>query len=253
MIKSFYKKIFSEKIRLNIRIYLNRFFSFFYMGKNYYCVCCGKSFRIFKTKGYLKRENAECPYCMSLERVRLLSYYLSNELNVEKYAGTKVLHFAPEKCLFDKFKNLDIEYVDADINPAYARHVVDITNIPFDDDYFQLIICSHVLGHIPDERKAINELYRVLKPGGIALILSLVDLNRDKTYENTMYTTKNDRLKHYGEPDLCRLHGIDIKERLTAGGFKVEAIDYRKYFSENEQTKFSLGNGEREIIYSCTK
>lgn len=109
------------------------------------------------------------------------------------------------------------------------------------------------MGHIPDERKAINELYRVLKPGGIALILSLVDLKRDKTYENTMYTTKNDRLMHYGEPDLYRLHGIDFKERLSAGGFKVEAIDYRKYFSEKEQAKFSLGNGEREIIYSCTK
>lgn len=99
MIKSLFKKIFSEKIRLNIRISLNRFFSFFYMGKKYYCVCCDKSFRKFKTKGYLKRENAECPYCMSLERVRLLSYYLSNELNVEKICRNKSPAFCSREML----------------------------------------------------------------------------------------------------------------------------------------------------------
>src|SRR5690606_7865707 len=95
-------------------------------------------------------------------------------------------------------------YVSADINPAFADVVVDIQAIPFEENSFDLIICSHVLGHIPDEKKAIDEMYRVLKPGGSALILTVLDFNR-KTYENSEIKTPEERLHHFGEPDLLRL------------------------------------------------
>ena len=116
MIKSTYKRLISEKQRISIRLFISRLISPFYFGNNYYCTCCNKSFRKFKSKGNIKRANAECPYCQSLERVRLLDYYLDRELGSYKSKGIKVLHFAPEKSLFDKFSKLDIEYIDGDIN-----------------------------------------------------------------------------------------------------------------------------------------
>jgi len=253
MIKSTYKRLISEKQRISIRLFISRLISPFYFGNNYYCTCCNKSFRKFKSKGNIKRANAECPYCQSLERVRLLDYYLDRELGSYKSKGIKVLHFAPEKSLFDKFSKLDIEYIDGDINANYARNIIDITNIGYEDNYFDLIICSHVLGHVPDEKKAISEMYRVLKPGCEALVLTLINQNSNKTIENSDIITPADRLKTYGEPDLCRLHGLDFENRLSQGGFNVTKIDYRNNFSTNEKNRFSLGNGEREIIFKCEK
>lgn len=253
MIKRIYKSITPEIFRIKLRLLVLKLLSTFYYGEKYYCNCCGKSFRKFLSKGNIKRLNAECPSCHSLERVRLLDYYLDRELNIYKTKGIKVLHFAPEKCLFDKFNKLDIDYIDGDINANYARNIIDITNIGYENNYFDLIICSHVLGHVPDEKKAISEMYRVLKPGGEALVLTLINQNSYKTIENSDIITPADRLKTYGEPDLCRLHGLDFESRLSQGGFNVSKIDYRNNFSKNEKIRFSLGNGAREIIFKCEK
>ncbi len=253
MIKRIYKNLIPEKQRIDLRLFVLKLISPFYSGTTYYCTCCNKSFRKFKPKGNIKRENAECPYCQSLERVRLLDYYLQNEIHLYERKGLKLLHFAPEKCLFDKFNKLDIEYIDGDINANFARNIIDITNIGFNDNYFDLIICLHVLGHVPDEKKAITEMYRVLKPGGTALVLSLISTSNSHTIEDPNITSAVDKLKTYGEPDLCRLHGQDFAERLSAGGFQVTKIDYRVHFSEQDRIRFGLGNGEREIIYKCEK
>lgn len=253
MIKAIYKKLIPEKSRLKLRLSLQKLTFPFYVGTNFYCNCCGKSFRKFLPKGNIIRQNAKCPYCSSLERVRLLDLYLDQELNVYKKKDIKVLHFAPEAILFKKFSSQQIEYIDCDINPAYARYIVDITSIPYPDDYFNLIICSHVLGHIPDEVKAIHELKRVLKDDGIALIMTLLNLKEEKTFEDPKINSAQDRLKYYGEPDLCRLHGNDFAARMQSQGFKVERIDYRKQVPEEVVVKNSLGNGEREIIFKCTK
>lgn len=253
MIKRIYKNLIPEKQRIRLRLFVLKLISPFYSGTTYYCVCCNKSSRKFKPKGNIKRENAECPYCQSLERVRLLDYYLQNETNLYERRGLKLLHFAPEKCLFDKFNKLDIEYVDGDINADYARNIVDITNIGFDDNYFDLIICSHVLGHVPNEQKAVSEMFRVLKNNGVALVLTLINRDNKVTFENSEVITATERLKMYGEPDLCRLHGQDFADRLSSGGFKVTTIDYRHNFSERDRVRFGLGNGEREIIFKCEK
>ncbi|MFN0048921.1 MAG: class I SAM-dependent methyltransferase [Cytophagales bacterium] len=146
-----------------------------------------------------------------------------------------------------------ITYIDGDINPALARNVVDITQIQYPNDYFDFIICSHVLGHIPDEKKAIQELYRVLKTDGIALIMTLLDTNRAQTFEDSSVTTSQEKLLHYGESDLCRLHGLDFLKRIEREGFSVAKIDYRMLLGAENSNKFSLGDGQREIIYRCTK
>ncbi len=253
MIKSLYQMILSERKRNNVRLFAQKLVYPFYIGNKFYCNCCGKSFRKFLSKGNIKRLNAKCPYCLSLERVRLLDLYLAKELNIYNRRQIKLLHFAPEDILFKKLSVLDIEYIDADINPAYARHIIDITNIDFKDNYFDLIICSHVLRHVPDETKAIKELFRVLNGNGIALIMTLIDFNREKTFEDAKITLPEDRLKYYGEKDLCRIHGTDFSDRLTKQGFIVERIDYREKLPKGIVLKNSLGNGERELIYKCKK
>ena len=253
MIKYLYKIFLSEKARNSIKELLNRLISPLYRGNKFYCNCCNKTFRKFLAKGNIKRLNARCPYCSSLERGRVLELYLNNELNIFESGNIKILHFAPERALSSKLKNIkNIEYIDADINKALARNVIDITNIPYPENYFEYIICSHVLGHVPNEQLAIEELHRVLKNDGKALILTLLGDN-ELTIEDENIKTPEARLNYYGEPDLCRLHGKDFANRLQMSGFNVEAIDYRLQFPEEIQKKQALGNGEREVIFRCTK
>jgi SAM-dependent methyltransferase len=206
-----------------------------------------------KPKGNMVRKNAKCPYCGSLERTRLLWFYLEKETDIFNKEHCKVLHFAPEWSLLSKFNQINsIEYIDADINPNFASHVFDIESIPFPNDYFDYIICSHVLGHVSNEQKAIEEMHRVLKLNGRALIMTIIDKNRAVTFEDASITGAKDRLKYYSEPDLARLHGLDFAQKLSHC-FNVEEIDYRKNFDENLQKRFSLGDGSRELIFNCSK
>lgn len=252
MIKKIVRSLFSEKTRLELYYAYFKIRSLFYRGTNVYCVCCDRSFSKFLPYGNNPRAGVLCPFCHSLERTRMLDYYLQNETEVYR-RSIKILHFAPEKALEQKLKAAQkSNYVSADINPAFADVVVDIQAIPFEENSFDLIICSHVLGHIPDEKKAIDEMYRVLKPGGSALILTVLDFSR-KTYENPEIKTPEERLHHFGEPDLLRLHGTDFIRRLERDRVNVEQIDYAQQFSEEEKEKFRLGDRERGLIFKCVK
>lgn len=253
-LKKVYKTILSERKRNAIRNFLQQSTYPLYLGNSYYCNCCGKSFRKFLPMGNTKRANAKCPYCLSLERTRVLDLYLANELDLYNKQGQRLLHFAPEACLSKKIESIaGVDYVDGDINPANARNIIDITDIRYPENYFDLIICAHVLGHVPDEHKAIKEMYRVLKADGIALIMTLIDSKSAQTFEDQSIVSYSDRLKHYSESDLCRLHGLDFSDRLANQRFEVEVIDYRLSFTEEKQKHSSLGNGEREVIFKCTK
>ena len=137
----------------------------------------------------------------------------------------RVLHFAPEPVFYEQFSShKDIEYWSVDLNPnAFGvKKVVDITNITFEDNKFDLIMCNHVLEHIPDDKKAMSELYRVLKPQiGIAF-LNVPVFNIPKTFENPEYNTPELRSKHYGQADHVRAYGLDYVDRLKSVGFDVE-------------------------------
>lgn len=247
------KTVVPTKYRLSIRISLIRFTGLFYRGQNFKCNLCGKSFRKLIPHGNTPRPNAKCPNCLSLERTRVLWFYLKNRVTDNKQP-LKILHFAPEyglKKVLQKYLNLD--YKNVDLDPDLADEVVDITNIPYPENSFDLILCSHVLGHVPDEKKAVDELYRVLKPDGQALVQTIINWNLEKTFEDPKIATANERLEKYTEPDLVRLHGADFAERLQKSGFQVEAIDYASQLGDKTKKHFSLGNGDREIIFKCTK
>ncbi|MDR2041090.1 MAG: class I SAM-dependent methyltransferase [Tannerella sp.] len=255
MIKRIYQLLFSGKQRIKNRLLFNKMLSVFYWGNTYDCNCCGKSFRKFKSKGTVltKRKNAECPYCGSLERGRNLLFYIENETDILT-AQPAILHFAPEWCLLPVLRKTgNPNYLTADINPDFADRQVDITDIPFPDQSFDYILCFHVLAHVPDEKKAIEEMYRVLKPGGTALVATLIAPDHPHTFETDKADTPQQRLLYYSEPDMLRLHGADFDRRLMQGGFKVEVIDYPSILGEEMKKKYALGDGRRELIFRCTK
>ena len=255
MIKEIYKRFVSERKRIHIHLFINKMTSIFYRGNIFYCNCCNRSFRKFKPRGntLVQRENAECPYCGSLERVRNLLFYIEKETDLltGRYS---LLHFAPEWPLLPIFKkNKNLYHIKADINQNVAQFKIDITNIPVPNDSFDFIICSHVLGHVQNEKKAIEELYRVLKTGGTALVATLIDLKNPHTFETADADTPEKRLQYYSEPDLLRLHGTDFGDRLAQGGFNVETINYPLVLGKEIQQKYALGAGSRELIFKCTK
>jgi len=185
------------------------------------CPICNEKCEEFLPFGLNPRKNAMCPKCKSLERHRLLWLYFQQQSCLFS-ESLKVLHFAPEQCMQQQFvsmKNLD--YTSADLYAKNAMQVMDITDIKYPDDSFDVIICNHVLEHIIDDYKAMSELYRVLKPEGWAVLLVPLYQNLEKTYENSSITSPEEREKAFGQKDHVRIYGFDYAQRLEKSGFKV--------------------------------
>jgi len=228
------------------------FLAFFLKGNTYTDPIDRKSFKNFLPYGYGKqRENALSPSTLSLERHRLLWLYLQNETNFFT-AKLKVLHFAPEQCFLKHFKDLEnLDYTTTDLESPIADVKADICNLPFKDNCYDVILCNHVLEHIPDDTKAMQELYRVLKPGGMGIFQIPQDLNRETTFEDDSIIDKKERANIFGQYDHVRIYGRDYFNKLRSIGFKVNEVDYTATLSEEEITKYCLAKGE--IIPVCFK
>jgi len=205
----------------------------------------GQSFRCFLPYGYGKqRPNVLSPSTLSLERHRLLWLYLKNETNFFS-KNLKVLHFAPEQCFLKRFRKLtNLDYTTTDLVSPIADVKADICDLPFADNCYDVILCNHVLEHIPDDTKAIQELYRVMKPGGYGIFQIPQDLNRETTFEDDTITDKAERAKIFGQYDHVRVYGRDYFEKLRSIGFKVEEIDYTVQLNETDIDKYRLAKGE---------
>lgn len=219
--------------------------AFFLKGNTYTDPIDSKSFKSFLPYGYGKqRNNVLSPSSLSLERHRLLWLYLKNEtdfFSVEK----KVLHFAPEQAFYKRFRKMsNLDYVTTDLNSPLADVKADICNLPFKDNEFDIILCNHVLEHIPDDTKAMEELYRILKPGGFGVFQIPQDLNRETTFEDDSITDKKERAKIFGQYDHVRIYGRDYFDKLRSVGFKVEEVDYTARLSEDDIIKYCLAKGE---------
>lgn len=187
-----------------------------------HCPVCGLLARAFKSGGIGKpRPNAKCPGCGSLERHRLFWLHLQDQVWPELPAGKKdVLHVAPEDFLAAKLKpRADINYVSGDLMVAGSMARLDLTDIAFWDEQFDLIICSHVLEHVPDDARAMRELHRVLRPGGV--LIAMVPIRGETTYEDFSITDPAERVHHFGQEDHVRVYGRDIRNRLEGAGFAV--------------------------------
>jgi len=211
-----------------------------------------KSYSSFLPYGYGKqRKNALAPGTLSLERHRLLWLYLKNETDFFT-THKKVLHMAPEQCFLKRFKNLkNLDYLTADLYSPIVDVKADICDLPFEENAFDVIFCNHVLEHIEDDKKAMSELYRVLKPGGMGIFQIPQDLEREKTYEDFSITNPEERAKHFGQYDHVRVYGKDYFGRLRAVGFNVEEVNYSEKISSELIEKYCLTKGE--ILPVCQK
>lgn len=218
-----------------------------------FCPICEHDFDKFYN--YNNRENAKCPDCNSLERQRHLWIFLNYNKNIFDKGQVRLLHFAPEPCLQNKFSSMkNIDYMPVDLNPKKYQNKkgsavlkMDITDIKLPKNSIDLIICNHVLEHIVNDRKAMAELFRVLKPNGKALLMIPLCKSLEKTYEDPTITSSEDRLKHFGQRDHVRRYGNDFTVRLKETGFVVHVQSEKML--ENACSK-SNAKGD---IFCCTK
>ncbi len=231
-----------------------------YRGNRVFCPVCQSTFREFAPYGLIPRANAECVACGVLERHRLIWLYLHERQKVFT-TGVKIrlLHVGPQEGFYKRFsEDPDIEYTPCDLSPdlyPFGRlakiQKADLTCLPFKDNFFDAVICNHVLEHIPDDRHALSEIFRVMKKEAWAILQVPIDQAREKTYEDFSITTRKAREKAFGQYDHVRVYGRDYKEKLEDTGFQVTEDDYAKSFSPEELFHYGLINSE--IIYFCIK
>ncbi|MEJ2053426.1 MAG: methyltransferase domain-containing protein [Calditrichaceae bacterium] len=236
---------------LELALYLN---ALRYRGNNYECPVCGGKFKTFLPGGSKnQRPDAKCPGCRSLERHRIVWLYLKQKTNLFNQ-NNDLLYFAPEYCfrrIFDKLKN--INYISVDLESPTAMEKMDVTDLKFDEATFDCILCLHVLEHVEDDKKAMQELYRVIKPNGWAIIQ--VPIVREKTYEDAAIRNPEDRLKHFGQEDHVREYGLDFKDRLADAGFTVTVEPVEKVVSSEDMQRYRLTTNDKDLknIYFCRK
>ena len=230
---------------INLSIFLRPLIYLFFKGNKFTDPIDGKSYRKFLPYGYGKqRENALSPGTLSLERHRQMWLYLQNETDffTKNYI---VLHIAPEQEFLRKFKKMkNLEYTSADLFSPIVDVKADILDLPFEDESFDVIFCNHVLEHIIDNKKAMSELYRVMKKGGWGILQVPMKNSLEKTYEDFTITDPKERQKHFGQYDHVRWYGMDYFERLISVGFSVDINFYSQKFSEQEQKRFGLNVNE---------
>ncbi|CAM3890968.1 class I SAM-dependent methyltransferase [Flavobacterium sinopsychrotolerans] len=244
-------------------------------GTNFTDPIDGKSFKSMLPYGYeTQRNNVLSPSTLSLERHRLLWLYLNEETDffkselvsdssftntkriklrdAETNSALKVLHFAPEQAFYKLFRNQkNLDYTTTDLFSPLADVKADICNLPFEDNQYDVILCNHVLEHIPDDTKAMQELYRVLKPGGMAILQIPQDLSRATTFADDSITDQKERAKIFGQYDHVRIYGRDYFDKLRSIGFKVIEEDYTNKIAPELVEKYCLAKGE--IIPVCFK
>ena len=226
-----------------------------YRGRRLECPVCGGRAR--GACGGTCRRNVQCPRCGSYERVRALWLFLRDESGLAQ-GSHRVLHFAPEPSIAAAIEAMPgVEYLSADIEPGVAMEVVDITDIPHPEGSFDAVICSHVLEHVPDDGRAMGEVFRVLGPGGRAYFMQPVDFERAETYEDPSFVTPEARLRAFNQHNHVRVYGCDIRERLAGAGFEVTERRYTEELDPADRARYALQDGdatEREdVVFVAVK
>ena len=233
--------LFPRPWLIRLSIWFRPFIKLYYSGSRFTDPIDGSSYRKFLPYGYQKiRENAFCPGTLSLERHRLLWLYLDRETSFLN-DSLKVLHVAPEQVFYQKFKSFSHwKYTTTDLHSPLADVKADICALPFEDNSYDLILCNHVLEHIPNDRKAMSELYRVLKKGGTLIAQVPLDENRTTTFEDNSITDRKERTKVFGQYDHVRVYGKDYLEFLDQTGFSSKFIDYTEKLPKEEIKRYGL-------------
>ena len=236
---------------------------FIHRGNKYICPFCGYGSTDLMERGLDNevlhqyqiigggKRKCTCYQCGAYDREKLVYLFLRDNLKIfDKASKSKILHIAPEKKLSDKIRSCSfLEHICGDLfcegYPSYV-HEMNILNLIFEDSTFDIIICNHVLEHIEDDKKAMAELYRVLKPGGTAILQVPISKCLDKTFEDLTIVTPIERERIFGQKDHLRIYGMDYKDRLESVGFVVKVENISK-----ENQKYGLNPDED--LFVCLK
>ncbi len=224
----------------------------FFVGDKYTCPLCGWKLRAFTHGGMSLRVRplGYCPRCNSKARHRRWWLFLHEQTNLFT-DNLRLFHVAPNYCMSRRFRTLpNIDYVGVDQNNhRNIRVKMALPATPILPETFDAIICMHVLEHIQQDRQAMRELFRVLKPGGWAGISAPIRLDQ-KTYEDPTITSPEERERAFGETVHVRYYGYDLADRLEEAGFHVQMHPGAEVDEQNRQ-KYGLRNDEN--IFYCTK
>jgi SAM-dependent methyltransferase len=221
-------------------------------GSGVVCVLCGSEWRAFGPLG--GGPNRQCPRCFSLERHRLLWLYLERERGELFATDNRVLHIAPEQSLQKRLRALPrLDYLSGDLDSRLADVRLDVTDLSFPDASFDVVICNHVLEHVLDDRRAMSELYRVLRPGGWGVAM-VPDVEKETTFEDPTAVTPEQRLALFGQADHVRRYGRDYVQRLESVGFRVSVEELEDALDPDEQRRLGLRKfGRIEPIFIVSK
>lgn len=214
------------------------------------CPVCSHTYSKFLP--FRHRQNALCPNCRSLERHRLIYLYLRDKSDFFT-KQKRILHFAPEKCWYDQLKsNPTFEYVTADYMVSFMDnigvrpdHVMSIDDIKFPDESFDVIIAIGILLLVPDDGKALKEIYRVLKPGGYAVLEDPIKPGHTEEYDLSTPEAKAASLKKYGHLQYRYYGDLDYAKRIEQFGFKVIQSNYAQQL---DRFKYGLGGHQYNYI-----
>jgi SAM-dependent methyltransferase len=222
-----------------------------YWGNQRFCPICGRFSRKFAGAGAVPRVDAKCVHCGSVERHRLTWLYFQKRTNLLTQSELTILHIAPEPCLAERLKGaFGNGYITADLESPSVSLKMDITDIQLKDGIFDVIYCSHVLEHVGDDRKALREFRRVLKPSGWALLL--VPITCAKTFEDPSVTDPTERLRIFGQEDHVRRYGPDYLDRLKEAGFVVQVIKPSDFLTASEIENMGITAAAGDL-YHCAK
>ncbi len=221
--------------------FIRSIYSLFYIGNKYQCSVCNKKLRKF-----IEIKNSKiCPNCGSIARDRRLYSLIKDTFLDDRI---KILDFSPSRAVYRKIKtNKQLDYTSSDLSGNFiAEKKFDITNIAMPDNSYDLIVCYHVLEHIENDKKAMSELYRVLKKNGHCIIQT--PFKEGDIYEDNSIKTKEDRTKYFGQEDHVRIYSVQgLKKRLEKSGFQVLV----NHFTEKQNNKFGYSIDEYVLI--CQK
>jgi SAM-dependent methyltransferase len=245
---------FLKSLEVKVRRFRDKLSPLLYSGNRFHCPVCNRSFRKFRSagRGERKRQNAVCPYCISRERDRLVFSYLKQQQSKFFNDSTRLLHIAPEPCLEPSFqkwaKGL---YLTADLIRKDVNEQFDVMSIPHPNRSFDAVFCSHVLQDVPDDIQAMKEFFRVLVPGGWAILNVPVVAKQSADHREQ---PRNIRKETDARPDEhLRSYGEDYPDRMRGAGFEVEVVNAQDLFDGQSLEKMAMNRPETGSVYIGTK